>query len=156
MKAVTAKFQRYQIFELPQIIPSTYIPAKGGFDNLDKLQTMYGIDIIALVSFDQTQFINTDDLSRTYWTLAGAENISGDKNDTATLMETAVYGVKNRKMIFRAPGSSHVKGRLNPENLTQELTDDSFKGFNFASQMMLLNLDNRLKRFNDKLQARSK
>ena len=49
-----------------EVIPSAYLTAGGGFSNLEQIRTMYGIDVIALVSYDQIQFTDEKLLSLTY------------------------------------------------------------------------------------------
>jgi rhombotail lipoprotein len=137
-----------------QIIPSPYLTPKGGFNNLDQIKTMYGIDVIALVSYDQVQFTDDSKLSLSYWTLVGAYLVEGQKNDTNTLMDTVVYAIDSRKMLFRAPGTSQIKGRSTPVNLTEELRADSLQGFNTASEDMVINLALQLELFTEQLKQR--
>lgn len=103
------------------VIPSDYLTRGGSFTNLNQIKNMYDIDVIALVSYDQVQFTNSDFLSLSYWTLVGAYVVSGDKNDTNTMIDTAVFDIDSRSMLFRAPGTSNVKGRSTPIELKQEL-----------------------------------
>ena len=92
-----------------EIIPSTYLQPKGGFENLGQIQRMLNIDVVALVSYDQVQFTDNTRLSLAYWTIVGAYFIHGNKNDTQTLMEAAVYDIASRQLLFRAPGAGRVK-----------------------------------------------
>ncbi len=112
---------------------------------------MYGIDVIALVSYDQVQFTDEGLLSLTYWTLVGAYVVSGEKNDTSTMLDTAVYDIKSKKMLFRAPGTSNIKGRATPINLSEELRVDSIRGFEEATGHMISNLDVQLANFREKI-----
>jgi rhombotail lipoprotein len=137
-----------------QIIPSPYLTPKGGFNNLDQIKTMYGIDVIALVSYDQVQFTDDSKLSLSYWTLVGAYLVEGQKNDTNTLMDTVVYAIDSRKMLFRAPGTSWVKGRSTPINLNEELRADSLQSFTDASEDMVTNLALQLELFTEQLKQR--
>lgn len=134
-----------------EVIPSAYLTPGGSFANLDQIRTMYGADVIALVSYDQVQFTDESFLSFTYWTLIGAYLVSGEKNDTSTMVDTAVYDIASRKMLFRAPGTSNVKGRSTPVNLSEELRDDSAKGFELATDAMIVNLDQQLTLFRNKI-----
>ncbi|MCK5877246.1 MAG: rhombotarget lipoprotein, partial [Candidatus Marithrix sp.] len=118
--------------------------------------TMYGIDVIALVSYDQAQFTDKDFLSLTYWTLIGAYIVSGEKNDTSTMLDTAVYDIASKKMLFRAPGTSKVKGRATPINLNEELRADSLKSFEEASKKMTNNLIIKLNDFKEKIKQNPK
>lgn len=148
---VADHFKRYPFVSDIEIIPSAYLFAGGSFSNLDQIRTMYGVDVIALVSYDQVQFTDQGALSLTYWTLVGAYIFSGEKNDTTTMMDTAVYDIASRKMLFRAPGTSSVKGRATPVNLNEQLRSDSLKGFTEATDNMIANLDVELSNFKEKI-----
>lgn len=148
---VAAHFRKYEFVSDIEVIPSAYLTTGGGFANLDQIRTMYGVDVIALVSYDQVQFTDEGFLSLSYWTLVGAYVVSGEKNDTSTMMDTAVYDIASRKMLFRAPGTSNVKGRSTPVNLSEELRADSLKSFEEATGKMIANLDTQLTAFKEKI-----
>ena len=151
LEKVAENFRKYEFVSEIEVIPSAYLTAGGGFSNLDQIKTMYGIDIVALVSYDQVQFTDEGLLSLTYWTLVGAYVISGEKNDTSTMLDTVVYDIKSRKMLFRAPGTSNVKGNSTPINLSEELRTDSKKSFEEATNQMINNLDIQLENFKTKI-----
>ena len=134
-----------------EIIPSAYLSPKGSFTNLDQLRSMFGVDVIALISYDQIQFTDQGRTSLTYWTLVGAYLVEGEKNDTRTLMDAAVYDIASRRLLFRAPGVSHIKGSSTPVNLSEELRRDSEHGFRDASADMITNLDQQLTAFKQKV-----
>ncbi|WKE67438.1 rhombotarget lipoprotein [Gallaecimonas kandeliae] len=153
LEKVAANFRKYDFVSDIQVIPSAYLTEGGSFANLDQIRTMYGIDVIALVSHDQVQFTDEGLLSLTYWTLVGAYVVSGEKNDTSTMLDTAVYDIPSRKMLFRAPGTSNIKGSSTPVNLSEELRNDRVKGFNDAAVMMTANLDQQLAQFKARIKA---
>lgn len=156
LEKVANNFRGYKFVSDIEVIPSAYLTPKGGFSNLEQIQTMYGIDVIALVSYDQAQFTDKDFLSLTYWTLIGAYIVSGEKNDTSTMLDTAVYDIASKKMLFRAPGTSKVKGRATPINLNEELRADSLKSFEEASKKMTNNLIIKLNDFKEKIKQNPK
>lgn len=151
LETIAEHFRQQPFVNSIEVIPSAYLTPGGSFANLEQIQTMYGIDVIALVSYDQVQFTDEGLLSFSYWTIVGAYVISGEKNDTQTMMDTAVYDIKSRKMLFRAPGVSQVKGRATPINLSEELRQDSLKGFDEATREMIKNLDQQLELFKQKI-----
>ncbi|MFT6139862.1 MAG: rhombotail lipoprotein [Psychromonas sp.] len=151
LKKVADNFKKHDFVSDIEVIPSAYLTAGGGFTNLAQIKTMYGIDVIALVSYDQVQFTDQGLLSLTYWTLVGAYIVSGEKNDTSTLLDTAVYDIQSKSMLFRAPGTSNVKGRSTPINLSEELRRDSIKSFEDATINMVANLTVQLENFKDKI-----
>ena len=151
LQKVAGHFRAYEFVSQIEVIPSAYLTAGGSFSNLEQIKTMYGLDVIALVSYDQVQFTDEDYLSLTYWTLIGAYIISGEKNDTSTMIDTAVYDIASKKMLFRAPGTGNVKGRSTPVNLAAELRADSIEGFELAMGRMVNNLDSQLSTFTDRI-----
>ena len=153
MKEVADHFSKYPFVKSIELIPSAYLTARGSFTNLDQIRTMYGLDVIALLSYDQTQFTDQSMLSISYWTLVGAYVVPGEKNDTHTMLDAVIYDIVSRKMLFRAPGISHLKGRATPINLSEELRADSESGFNEAAKQMIANLDEQLALFKEKVKA---
>ncbi len=151
LEAVSAQFRSQEFVGSIQVIPSVYLTRGGSFTNLDQIRRLYNIDVIALVSFDQTQFTDSGLASFSYWTLIGAYMVPGEKNDTHTLMDATVYDIQSRAMLFRAPGVSHIKGRSTPVNLSEQLRDDSLKGFEQASEQLVVNLDKELNAFRERL-----
>jgi len=151
MQEVADHFKHYSFIKEIKIISSSYLKPGGSFTNLDRVRSVYGVDVIALMSFDQTQFTDEGFASLTYWTLVGALVIPGEKNDTHTMVDTVVYDIKSRKFLFRAPGLSNIKGYATPGYLKQNLRADSDKGFETAAKEMVINLDAQLALFREKI-----
>jgi len=154
MQEAANHFKKYPFVKEIEIIPSAYLTPRGSFANLEQIRTMYGVDVIALLSYDQVQFTDEGMLSLTYWTIVGAYVIPGEKNDTHTMLDAVVYDIQSRKMLFRAPGTSHIKGRATPVNLSEQLRADSEAGLNEASKEMIVNLDQQLAIFKEKVKER--
>jgi len=110
LERVKAAFSQYAYIGRIEVIPSNYLHARGGFDNLDQVARLFNVEIIALLSYDQVQFNDTRAAAVLYWTIVGAYVIRGDKYDVQTLVDASVFDVASRKLLFRAPGSSQVKG----------------------------------------------
>ncbi len=151
MQEVADHFKKYPFVREIELIPSAELTLGGSFTQLDRIRAVHGVDVIALVSYDQVQFTDEGLLSLTYWTVVGAYVVSGEKNDTDTMLDAAVYDIKSRKMLFRAPGTSHVKGSATPANLSEQLRADSDQGFTESAKSMITNLDERLARFREKV-----
>jgi rhombotail lipoprotein len=151
MTEVSTHFKKYDFVKAIEIIPSPYLTRNGSFTNLDQIRTMFGIDVIVLLSYDQTRFTDEGLASITYWTIIGAYIVPGEKNDTHTMVDATVYDIKSRKMLFRAPGTSHIKSRATPVNLSEQLRKDSLEGFKLASGKLVINLEEQLRRFKDKV-----
>jgi len=110
LERVKAAFGQYAYIGSIEVIPSNYLHARGGFDNLDQVARLFNVEIVALLSYDQVQFNDTRAAAVLYWTIVGAYVIRGDKYDVQTLVDASVFDVASRKLLFRAPGSSRVKG----------------------------------------------
>ena len=151
LEGVAENFRELDFVSNIEVIPTAYLTPGGGFSNLAQIKTMYGIDVIALVSYDQVQFTDEGMLSLSYWTIVGAYVVSGEKNDTNTLMDTVVYDISSKKLLFRAPGTSQVSGKATPINLSEELRADSVLGFEQAAVNMSSNLEVQLAEFKERI-----
>jgi rhombotail lipoprotein len=151
MKQISGQFKQYPFVKSIDLIPTAYLTTRGGFANLDQIRTMYGIDVMALLSYDQVQFTDQGMLSLTYWTIVGAYVVPGEKNDTKTMLDAAVYDIASRKLLFRAPGIGNVKGSATPVNLSEELREDSKKGFEQAATNLVASLKVQLEEFKERV-----
>lgn len=151
MQEIANHFRKYPFFGSIDVIPTAYLRAGGSFENLDQLRATQNVDVIMLISYDQTQFTDEGVLSIAYWTLVGAYVIQGEKNDTQTILEAGVYDIPSRKMLFRAPGTSLVKGSATPVNQAEALRKDSETGFTMATRELIQNLDVQLASFRERM-----
>jgi rhombotail lipoprotein len=154
MQEVANHFKKYPFVKDIELIPSAYLTPKGSFANLDQVRTMHSVDVIALISLDQTQFTDEGVFSLAYWTIIGAYVVQGQRNDTHTMLDAVVYDIPSRKMLFRAPGTSHIKGSATLVNLSEQLRKDSEAGFNEATKQMIGNLDQQLVAFRERVKER--
>jgi len=154
LEEVANHFRKLPFVKSIEVIPSPYLRPRGSFANLDQIRTMYGLDVIALVSYDQTQFTDQGLLSLTYWTIVGAYVVRGQKNDTHTMLDTVVYDIRSRKLLFRAPGVSEVKASSTLVNMSEQLRANSDAGVTQATADMINNLDTQLVSFQAKVKER--
>ena len=152
LQKVVPHFRSYAFVRSIEIIPTTYLMAGGGFLNLDQLRAIYSVDVIALVSHDQVQFTSEGLLSMAYLTIVGAYTIQGEKNETDTMIDAAVYDIASRKLLFRAPGISRVKASSTLVNLNEQLRADGQRGFNQAATNMVANLQTELAQFRTRVE----
>lgn len=150
LKRVAAEFKPYPFVEAIELIPSMYFREGGGFENLEQIRTMLGIDVIALVAYDQMQFTDSDWTSLAYWTIVGAYVVQGNRNDSHTLMEAAVYDIESRRLLFRAPGASRIKARTTMVDVARVLREDGARGFDEATAEMIVNLKAQLAEFRER------
>jgi rhombotail lipoprotein len=153
MKEVSDNFKKYPFVQSIELIPSAYVTPRGGFANLEQLRSMFGVDVITLLSYDQVQFTDQGLLSLTYWTVVGAYVVQGEKNDTKTLMDAVVYDIPSRKLLFRAPGTSQIKAAATPVNLSEQLRRDGERGLNQAATNMVSNLQEQLQLFRERVKS---
>jgi len=146
LKKVKASFGQHRFIDSIQIIPSIYLKQHGGsgFDTLDQLGRMYDIDIIALVSYDQLTQSLQNNASLLYWTIVGMYVIPGNENSVQTFVDTAVFDIRSRKMLLRAPGVSRLSKRSTAIGVDSTMIEKSRQGFNLAFDDMINNLNSEL------------
>ena len=144
LQKIAEAFRQSAFVSSIEIIPSAYLSPEGSFTNLDQIAAMYGIDAVALLSYDQVQHTDEGMLTLTYWTVVGAYTIQGEKNSTNTMLDAAVFHIKSRTMLFRAPGISFVKGSATPVNLSASLREDSLRGYELAAEDLVANLTTQI------------
>lgn len=124
-----------------KVIPSAYLRAGGGFENMDQVARMYGVEVMALVSVDQIQYTDPKWYSFTYLSIVGAYVLPGDANDTRTLIDAAAYDVASHTFLLRAPGQSEVKGSSTWAHREVQLREHSAKSLKLAMADLAKNLD---------------
>jgi rhombotail lipoprotein len=70
------------------------------------------------------------------------------------MVDATVYDIASRKMLFRAPGTNHIKSSATPVNLSEKLRTDSLDGFRAASDDLVVNLQNELESFKVKVKEK--
>ncbi len=153
MERVAVEFKGRDYIQSIEVVPTSYLRPAGGFTNLDQVRGLLGVDVIALVAYDQVQFTNENILSLAYWTIVGAYIFHGNKNDTDTLMEAAVYDIASRHLLFRAPGASHVEAGAAAAYMEQRKRADGAKGFELATDDMIKNLKTQLEAFRERVKT---
>jgi rhombotail lipoprotein len=151
LQRVANEFKGREYIEAIEIIPSTYLRAGGGFGNLEQVRGLLNVDVVALVAYDQVQFTDQNFLSVAYWTIVGAYVFRGNKNDTQTLMEAAVYDIPSQHLLFRAPGGGEIKGNTAVMYVAEKLREDRAKGFDAATTELIANLKLELEGFRERV-----
>lgn len=147
MRQVAARFKTLPFVQSIEIIPTTYLRPGGGFENLDQIRALLGIDVVALLAYDQAQSSDDTEASLAYWTIVGAYIVEGQRNATHTLMEAVVYDIPSRSLLFRAPGTSTIKNHATLFRSDNELRKDSLRSLEEASGQMTANLAQELELF---------
>jgi rhombotail lipoprotein len=114
---------------------------------MEKVTRLFHVDVLILVSLNQVQFTDPKWYSWTYWTLVGAYTIKGDKNDTSTYVDGAVFHVPSHALLFRAEGTSTVKGSATWAQREAKLRERSMEGLTLATQELCRRLDEAVAAF---------
>lgn len=155
LERVKASFSQHTYIGNIEIIPSAYMQARGGFDNLDQVARMFNVEVVALLSYDQVQFNDTNRLSLLYWTIVGAYVINGNQYDIQTMLDASVFDVKSRKLLFRAPGTSRIGGNATMAGFSEKSRAAQTEGYNQAVDQLIPNLQNELDSFRARLKTDS-
>ncbi|MBI2813634.1 MAG: rhombotarget lipoprotein [Opitutae bacterium] len=147
LRKVAGQFKALPFVQSIEIIPTTYLRPGGGFENLDQLRAMLGIDVVALIAYDQAQNSTETEAGLAYWTIVGAYLVPAQRNSTHTLMEAVVYDIPSRSLLFRAPGTSTVQNHSTLFRADYFLQQASAKGIEDASAQMTANLAQELELF---------
>jgi rhombotail lipoprotein len=153
LERVKAAFSQYDYIGSIDVIPAAYLRPRGGFDNLDQVARMFNVDVIALVSYDQVRFNDTNRLAVLYWTVVGAYLIKGDQYDVQTMVDAAVFDVRSRKLLFRAPGTSQVKGSATLAGYGKEVRGAQSDGYVQAVDQMIPQLQTQLASFRERAKS---
>jgi len=124
-----------------QVIPSSYLEPRGGYENLTQVARLMDVDVVALVSVDQIQYNDPTLLSILYVSVVGQYLLPGDRNDTRTLIDVAAVDVQSHAFLLRAPGASRIGGMAAPVDLERRLRYKSDEGLRLAMLDLTKNLD---------------
>ena len=153
LERVKASFLKHEFIGEIQVIPSSYLRARGGFTNLEQAARMFNVEVMALVSYDQVQFNDTNALAVLYWTIVGAYVIQGDRYDIQTLVDASVFDVNTKKLLFRAPGQSQVKGSASMSGFNEKSREARTEGYNLAVDALIPQLQSSLDGFKERLKT---
>lgn len=156
LNKLKSDFSQHRFIDDVNIIPSTYLRHQTfkngtGFDTLDQVAKMHDVDVIALISYDQLTQTRHNNASLLYWTIVGMYVIPGNENTIQTFVDTAVFDVRSRKLLMRAPGISKLRKRSTAIGVDSVMDEKALEGFNLAFDDMINNLDSELLQFKDKV-----
>jgi rhombotail lipoprotein len=129
------------------VIPDYYLRGHDGFAGLQGVQRLYGVDLMALVSYDQVMHEEDNTWSLAYLTIVGAYVIKGTRHDVSTLVDLAVVDPATHSLMLRAGGfdNSHGNERLVTESV--QLRQAAALGYDAATQRMIQHFDDALTHF---------
>lgn len=147
LEKVREKFRGQPFIERIDVIPQSYLRPRGGFENLEQVARMYGVDIVALVSYDQVLRTEETAASFLYWTIVGAYTVPANRNQVSTFVETAVFDVSSRTLLLRAPGQDQRQAgstAIRVDDVRDRIAGESFTA---AMDDMTRNLDQSIADF---------
>jgi rhombotail lipoprotein len=133
------------------VVPETYLRGSNGFDALDRAARMYRLDVMALVSYDQLSTSSEKKSSFWYWTVVGAYLVEGTRNDVQTLVDTAVFDIPSRTLLFRAAGTDRVTKDATMVDSPQQMRTTQAASFGRAMDDMTVNLQRELVVFKERV-----
>ena len=148
---VRDRFRDRKYISQIEIIPETYLSSTRGFDGVAQVARLYGVDVMALVSYDQVASIGDNKLSLTYWTIVGAYVVRGTENEVQTFVDTAVFDVGSRKLLFRAPGIDRRQRASTAVDSPDKMQAQRSASFRAAVTQMRDNLATELDAFEQRL-----
>lgn len=153
LERTKAAFARQPYVGTIEIIPTQYLRAGGGFDNLQQVSRMFNVDIMAMVSYDQVHFTDTNSLAFLYWTIVGAYVVNGNEFDIKTMLDISVFDVASRKLLFRAPGTSQINGGSNWASYSERARAAQIEGYQKAVDQLIPQLHSEIESFRERLKA---
>jgi rhombotail lipoprotein len=155
LERTKASFEKLGYIGAIEVIPTQYLKVGGGFENMEQVARMFRVDLMALVSYDQVQFTDSNRLSLLYWTIVGAYVINGNQYDVQTMLDVSVFDVQSRKLLIRAPGVSEVKGGASYANFSERSRAAQVEGYNNAVNALVPKLQAELDTFRERAKTAS-
>jgi rhombotail lipoprotein len=135
-----------------EVIPDTYLRSSNGVTGMQQVARLYGMDVMALVSYDQVAVSEENPSGILYWTIVGSYFIKATSNEVQTFVDTAVFDVDTARLLFRAPGAHAMSDRstlVEAGEVVRRAKDESFAA---AMDEMTANLSVELDRFRERVQ----
>jgi rhombotail lipoprotein len=129
------------------IIPDYYLRGHSGFEGLEGVQRLYGVDLMALVSYDQVVHTDDNNWSFGYLTIVGAYVLKGSRHDVSTLVDLAVVDPVSRSLVLRAGGTSISHGNTTLIDAARDTRSASADGYGTATDEMIDHFDTALTKF---------
>jgi rhombotail lipoprotein len=129
------------------LVPDYYLAGQRGFAGLDGIKRLYGLDVIALVSFDQETHLDQNEWSLAYMTIVGAYVVKGNRHDVSTLIDLAVVDPATRQLVIRAGGTDLRHGNTTLIDAARKTREADLAGFSAATDQMIEHFDAALVKF---------
>ena len=129
------------------IIPDYYLTGRRGYDGLQGVQHLYGLDLMALVSYDQVTHLDDNEWTWTYLTIVGAYVVRGSRHEVSTLVDLAVVDPATRSLVIRAGGTDTRNGTATFIQSERRTRAADSAGYDAAADQMIEQFDAALTKF---------
>jgi rhombotail lipoprotein len=129
------------------VIPDYYLTSRRGFEGLAGVQRLYGVDLMALVSYDQVTHQDENYWSLGYLTIVGAYVLKGSRHDASTLVDLAVVDPATHSLVLRAGGTDTRHGDTTLIDSQRDLREAATAGYAAATDQMIEHFDAALTTF---------
>jgi rhombotail lipoprotein len=147
LQEIRARFISRKFVAEIVVIPDYYLQGKSGFEGLEGVQRLYGIDLMALVSYDQVGHEDDNNWSLGYVTIVGAYVLKGTRHDVSTLVDLAVVDPATHSLVLRAGGFDTRHGTVALIDEQRSLREAAAEGFTAATRQMIDHFDGALTTF---------
>jgi rhombotail lipoprotein len=147
LQQIRARFISRKFIADIVIIPDYYLGNAKGYEGLEGVERLYGVDLMALVSYDQVAHSQDNNLSLAYLTVVGAYFIDGTRNEVSTLIDLAVVDPKTRTLVIRSGGTDMRKLDSTLVSRDTELRREQYDGFSAATSQLIEHFDTALTKF---------
>ncbi len=151
LEGVKQAFTEREYIAHIEVIPENYLRSSKGVTGMQQVARLYGVDVMALVSYDQVATTEDNSASFLYWTIVGAYVIKGTENEIQTFVDTAVFDVDTARLLFRAPGVDKARKRSTAIEAGEAVRKTSDTSFAAAVSDMTDNLSLELETFRTRI-----
>jgi len=149
---VASEFRDRPYVQSIDTIPDTYLRSASGIHGMQQVASLYDIDVMALVSYDQVSYSGERDSALLYWTIVGTMFVKGNSNEVQTMIDTAVFDAETAKLMFRAPGVHKQQKNTTLVDNSRNLRQLQTTSFDAATGDMIVNLERELVTFKDAIE----
>ena len=153
LEQIRERFASRRFISQIVIIPDYYLAGHSGFEGLAGVQRLNGVDLMALVSYDQVTHVDDNNWSLGYLTILGAYVLHGTQHDVSTLVDLAVIDAPSRSLVLRAGGTDTRHGTSTLAQEERVSRDAGVDGFTAATTQMIDHFDAALTRFEADVRA---
>jgi len=151
LEKVRAEFVDRDFISQIEVIPETYLRSTKGINGMQQVASIYRVDAMALVSYDQVAVSEDNPSSLLYWTIVGSYIIKATSNEVTTFVDTAVFDVETARLLFRAPGVDAMSKRSTLIESGETVRKTREASFVNAMEQMTGNLAAELDRFTERV-----